>query len=220
MGYSSEYQTALELASSLRYSEAKQRLESILSELPEDMDALILLGKVEYYLRLFPSSRRRFETVLTRDPGNFEAYYGLRFFIERKRRFWTITAWLTSIFLLLSMAVFFNISISNGFNRLEERFSEQSGYFPELEKELSDKMLGMSYNLDQYAGDLDKLEDSLNSRIEVLNEQIGDLDLKQEEQFLIFEDTRFMYYRTILEEIKAIKEIVGIQEGEFFGMND
>ncbi|MDA3940696.1 MAG: hypothetical protein PF693_15535 [Spirochaetia bacterium] len=206
MDYSKEYQVALELASALRYEEAGQKLKLILEEHPDNMDALILLGKVEYYLGLFPSSRRRFETVLTHDPGNFEAYYGLRFFTERKRRLWTITAWLTSIFLFLSIAVFLNISIRAGFNRFEESFSEQNGYYYEALKELSDRMLGMSENLDQYAHDLDKLKESLDSGIEALNEQISDLDLKQEEQFSKLGDTQAKYYRTTSEEIKDLKE--------------
>jgi tetratricopeptide (TPR) repeat protein len=145
MDYSKEYQVALELASALRYEEAGQKLKLILEEHPDNMDALILLGKVEYYLGLFPSSRRRFETVLTHDPGNFEAYYGLRFFTERKRRLWTITAWLTSIFLFLSIAVFLNISIRAGFNRFEESFSEQNGYYYEALKETAHRLKDRSY---------------------------------------------------------------------------
>lgn len=216
MDYSKEYQVALELASALRYEEAGQKLKFILSENPDNIDALILLGKVEYYLRLFPSSKKHFEAVLTHDPGNFEAYYGLQFFVERKKRLWTITAWLASIFLLLSIAQFLNISIRTGFDRFEESFTEQSGYYLELEKELTDRMFGISDNLDQYTDDLDKLKEDLNSRIDVLNERIGDLDLKQEEQFLKFEDTRFKYYRTISEEIKDLKEIAGrLEDGNF-----
>ncbi|MCK5672978.1 MAG: hypothetical protein KAH95_06365 [Spirochaetales bacterium] len=216
MDYSSEYQMALELASSLRYPEAKQKLESILSDQPDNIDTLILLGKVEYYLRFFPSSKGRFETVLTLDPGNFEAYYGLQFFVERKKRFWTITAWLASIFLLLSIAVFLNTSIRNGLDRFEEGFTAQSRYYLELEKELSDRMLGLSDNLDQYAGSLDNLEESLRSGMEVFKKQIGDFDIKQEERFLKFENTNFKYYRTISEEIKNLKEIAGrLEDGNF-----
>ena len=47
MDYSKEYQVALKLASALRYEEAGQKLKFILSEHPDNMDALILLGKVE-----------------------------------------------------------------------------------------------------------------------------------------------------------------------------
>ncbi len=209
MDCSKEYQVSLELASSLRYEEARQRLKSILSENPDYTDALILLGKVEYYLRLFPSSRRRFETVLTRDPGNFEAYYGLQFFNERKKRIWTAAAWVSSIFLLLFIGVLLNISIRNGFNRFEESISEQSRSYFEVEKELSDGMLGISDNLNQYADYLEKLKETLDSGTEDLNEQIADLELKQKEQFLKLEDNQLEYYRNISKEIKNLKEMVG-----------
>ena len=216
MDYSKEYQVALKLASALRYEEAGQKLKFILSEHPDNMDALILLGKVEYYLRLFPSSKRRFETVLTHDPGNFEAYYSLRFFTERKRRLWTITAWLTSVFLLLFIALFLYISIRSSFDRFEESFTEQSRYYLELEKELSDSMLCISDNLDQYVDDLDRLKENTELGIEKLGESLGDLDYKMEEQFSEFEDNQFEYYRTILIEIKDLKEIAGKPEDENF----
>lgn len=216
MDYSMEYQTALELASSLRYTEAKQKLESIISEYPNNMDPLILLGKVEYYLRLFPSSRRHFETVLSYDPGNFEAYYGLQFFIERKRRLWTITAWIISIFLLLSIAVLLNISIRNVFNRFERKIDAQSGYYLKLEKELSDRMLGISDNLDNYHDDLDELKESLLSEIGELNDHVDNLDFEQEERLLELQDTQVKYYRTILEGIRDLNETVGrLEDGNF-----
>lgn len=216
MDYSKEYQVALELASALRYEEAGQKLKFILSENPDNIDALILLGKVEYYLRLFPSSKKHFEAVLTHDPGNFEAYYGLQFFVERKKRLWTITAWLASIFLLLSIAQFLNISIRTGFDRFEESFTEQSGYYLELEKELTDRMFGISDNLDQYADDLDRLKENTELGIENLGASLDNLDYKMEEQFSEFEDNQFEYYRAILKEIKDLKEITGKLEDENF----
>ncbi len=216
MDYSKEYQVALELASALRYEEAGHKLKFILSEHPYNIDALLLLGKVEYYLRLFTSSKRRFETVLTHDPGNFEAYYGLQFFIERERRLWTITAWLSSIFLLLSIALFLIISVRTGFDRLEESFTEQSRYYLELEKKLSDRMLGISDNLDQYVDDQDKMKENTELRIGNLGESLEDLDNKIEGQFLKFEGTQFEHYRTILKEIKDLKERAGKPEDGSF----
>jgi len=206
MDYGKEYKVALELASALRYKEARQKLISILSENPDNMDVLILLGKVEYYLGLFTSSGRRFETVLTYDPGNFEAYYGLRFFTERKQRVWIITAWLASLFLFILVAVFLYYSMRTGFIKFEENFSKQNEYISEAREGFSNGMLGLSNNLDQYAKGLDRLKESLKSGLEVFDMQISDLDLKQEEQFSKLEDTQFKYYRTISEEIKELKE--------------
>ena len=216
MDFSKEYRIALELASSLRYEEAGQKLKSILSEQPDNIDALILLGKVEYYQRLFSSSRRRFETAITYDSGNLAAYYSLQFFNERKKRLWTAAAWVVSIVLLLFIGVFLNISISNGFNQFEEKINEQIGNHLELETELLNRMLILSDNLDYYANDFKELKESTEAGIEDLGKRVGDLDLKREEQFAEIEDNQLEYYSTILKEIKDLKEIAGRLEDENF----
>ncbi len=79
------YNRAFELAATSRYREARELLEKMVSERPDDVDALVLLGKVEYYLRRYTSSRRRFEHALTYDPGNTPAWFGLQFYRERRR---------------------------------------------------------------------------------------------------------------------------------------
>lgn len=208
MDYSSEYQTALKLASSLRYSEAKQKLESVLSGQPDNIDALILLGKVEYYLGYFSSSRRRFETVLTSNPGNFEAYYGLQFFVERKRRIWTIAAWFTSIVLLLLLGVFINISIKNSFNRFEAGISKQREYYLEFEKALSNKTLDILDNLNQYANNLDEFNMNTEQGMEKLRKSLDGLENKIKERFLEIENNQFEYYRSTLIEIQDLKQKV------------
>jgi len=80
-----EYQIALELASTSRYREAQGVLQRILERGPDDVEALILLGKVEYYLRLYRSSRTRFETALLYEPENVTAFFGVQFYRERTR---------------------------------------------------------------------------------------------------------------------------------------
>ena len=80
-----EYGKALELAATARYREARVKLQGILDTYPDYVGALILLGKVEYYLRRPASSRRCFETALTYEPGNAAAWFGLQFYRERRR---------------------------------------------------------------------------------------------------------------------------------------
>lgn len=80
-----EYQKALELAATSRYREAREKLRGILGEQPDFTEALILLGKVEYYLRRSASSRLCFETALIYEPDNSAAWCGLQFYRERRR---------------------------------------------------------------------------------------------------------------------------------------
>ena len=208
MDYRGEYQTALELAASLRYEEAKQKLESILSGQPHNAEALVLLAKVEYYLRLFPSSIRHLETVLTNDPGNFEAYYGLQFFIERKKRLRVVTAWIISILLLFSITIFTGNSIKNRFDQLAQTAAQQNENYMESWRVLSDRMLALSDNLVEYSQKVNRLEQSLDSGTEVLNEHLDELDFEQKEQFQELQNHQHEYYRSISGKIKDLQEII------------
>ena len=107
MDHDANYKTALELASTSRYMEAREKLQELLMERPGHINALILLGKVEYYLRLFASSRSRFETALTYDSGNLAAYFGLEYFKERKKGLFFLS---TLALILITFLIFFFFS--------------------------------------------------------------------------------------------------------------
>jgi TolA-binding protein len=106
MDVKQEYAAAFELASTGRYREAHTKLLEILQNRPAYIDALVLLGKVEYYLKLYRDSRERFETVLTYEPGNFAAYFGLEYYRERARK---------AGFYLLIIVIFIFFSAAAGF---------------------------------------------------------------------------------------------------------
>ena len=78
------YHIAFELAATKRYPEAREKLLQILGEHPDAVDALVLLGKVEYYLGKKAASRQRFETALTYQPDNLPAWFGLQFYREHR----------------------------------------------------------------------------------------------------------------------------------------
>lgn len=82
--YHTAYHKAFELAATKRYTEAREKLYQILSEHPDAVDALVLLGKVEYYLGKKAASRQHFETALTYQPDNLPAWFGLQFYREHK----------------------------------------------------------------------------------------------------------------------------------------
>jgi tetratricopeptide (TPR) repeat protein len=82
------YVSAHEHALTGRYREARELLARILEEEPSHIRALILLGKVEYYLGHASRSRRCFETALVYDPANLAAYFGLDHYRGRRRGVW------------------------------------------------------------------------------------------------------------------------------------
>lgn len=94
------YAAAHELAATGRYREARECLAALLQRDPADVEALVLLGKVEFYLRHAASSRRCFETALAYEPGNMAAFFGLEYFRQRSR--WLLAA---ASMLLLCIAV-------------------------------------------------------------------------------------------------------------------
>ncbi len=187
MDYTREYQSAVDLASELRYEEAREKLKGILSEHPDKTKALILLGKVEYYLHLFKSSRRCFETVLTLDPGNFDAYYGLQFFTERKRRIRTLTAWISSIFMLLLLGFTFYLTVITVNQKLVERLVK-------IERQLETQHNAQAEILKQTGIVSDKMERSTQD----ISAELADLEQKQEERHRELEDKLTYRYRTIL----------------------
>ncbi len=119
------YKDALELASTFRYREARENLLRLIAEKPDHIDALLLLGKVEYYLRLFPSSRKRFETVLTYNSANQAAYFGIEYYKERKKKFAFFFSSIMGVIIFAAAVSFLFFSLSSSFhqglNILEKR---------------------------------------------------------------------------------------------------
>jgi len=116
------YKNALELASTFRYREAQEQLTRIIAERPDNIDALLLLGKVEYYLRQFSSSRKRFETVLTYEPANQAAYFGIEYYRERKKRSAIFIFSILAVILLAASSTILFFSLSSAFERKLSRY--------------------------------------------------------------------------------------------------
>lgn len=119
MNRTEDYKIALELASCSRYEEARDKLRRILGHHPADVQCLVLLGKVEYYLRLFRSSRSRFETALTYDPGNMAAFFGLRFYEEKIRRRVFVVSLVGVLLLLLLAGGFYAFRVDSSLDGLD-----------------------------------------------------------------------------------------------------
>ncbi len=206
MDHDANYKTALELASTARYKEAREKLQELLMERPDHIGALILLGKVEYYLRLFVSSRSRFETVLTYDSGNLAAFFGLEYFKERKRRLFFLS---TLALILITFLIFFFFSsalLKRDLMQAEMSISLKIDTFVSanetMEKEI---LLKLETLFDQLKGAVDLIEsdqDEASAEIEALNEQISEQRSRQT-QILVDAD---LLSRMISREIEELKE--------------
>jgi tetratricopeptide (TPR) repeat protein len=189
-----EYQIALELASTLRYEEAKKKLERILEEQPGNIDALLLLGKVGYYLRRYSSSRAIFETALLYDPENTTAYFGLQFFRERIRNIKNAVFLASAIFLLIAAGVVLSLGLDSSFtarlsgleeNRvkteeslyqkialLELRLEESAVSRIAAEERNAGQLRDLSKILEDNADSLDVLQRNTQAQIEGLRESM------------------------------------------------
>ena len=85
MDQQDECAAASELAFTGRYREAHDSLKALLQHNPSHVEALILLGKVEYYLGHPAASRRSFEIALSYEPGNMAAFFGIEYHRQRTR---------------------------------------------------------------------------------------------------------------------------------------
>jgi tetratricopeptide (TPR) repeat protein len=85
MDLQDEYAAASELAFTGRYREARNSLKALLQSNPSHVEALILLGKVEYCLGHTAASRRSFEIALSYEPGNMAAFFGIEYHRRRTR---------------------------------------------------------------------------------------------------------------------------------------
>lgn len=156
-----EFKTAVELASTGRYKEAGTLLSDILQRQPDHIEALVLSGKVHYYLKQFPDSRRCFETVLTYDPGNFAAFFGLEYYKERKRRIGFYAAFFLISFFLVTSAFLLYINLNRSFERkifhLEDSFSKKLGVVDRSLKEYSHSKIKKNEELFLRMGELSKV---------------------------------------------------------------
>jgi tetratricopeptide (TPR) repeat protein len=156
-----KYKTAVELASTGRYREALTLLSDILQKQPNHIEALVLSGKVHYYLKQFPDSRRCFETVLTYDPGNFAAFFGLEYYNERKRRIGFYAAFFLISFFLVTSAVLLYINLNRSFEskifHLEDSFSKKIGVFDRSLKEYSHSRIKKNEELFLHVRELSKM---------------------------------------------------------------
>jgi tetratricopeptide (TPR) repeat protein len=115
------YAKARELALTGRYREARDALKAILGADPSHVEALILLGKVEHYLRHRASSRRCFEVALSYDPNNIAAFLGVEHYRQSMRSLLLIASIAFIVIAIGAAVIFLSDRISSSSRRLEAR---------------------------------------------------------------------------------------------------
>ena len=171
-----KYQAALELATTSRYKEAERILVSLLEMQPGNVDALILLGKVEYYLRHYSASRTSFETALLYEPGNTTAYFGIQFFRERIRNIRNVVLLVAAFFLLAAtgtvLFLALNASFRKGVSGLSEDLSSAEANLRHainrIERILEDDAVARMTMEERSADKLDEMTGRLERNTELL----------------------------------------------------
>lgn len=133
-----DYREALSLALKTQYREAAAKLAELLGEHPQHVPSLVLLGKVEYYLRRFSSSRRRFEQVLNLEPENSAAWFGLQYYSQRRRTVLLLGVLGVSVGALVLMGALFFRSLRQSIDSdLKETEQRLTGRLLEMERSLA-----------------------------------------------------------------------------------
>ena len=219
MNQEEEYLTALELASTSRYGEAESKLKTILEAHPGHIDTLILLGKVEYYLRHYAASRARFETVLLYNPENITAYFGLQYFRERSRNLRSAVLPASVLFFLVVMGIvlFFTLnssyagrmssfaeslletedSLYRELTRLERFVEEDAASRILADKHNSDRLMELSEKLDQSTDNLEAFQRNTQTQIETL----GNIITRQNE----FQTSLNLLIENLLRDIQNLR---------------
>ncbi len=179
MNFNEEYQVAAALASTLRFRESRKVLEGILEKRPGNVDALVLLAKVEYYLRDYSASRRRFETALLYDPGNIPAYFGLQYFRERRKNLISAAFLVLVVLLLFAMGIGLYSTLSTS---LESGVSEVSKGLTKNSENLKSEIVRLENLYGEYSDSLQTMKESdareleeLATKLEQMSDRFGRL---------------------------------------------
>jgi len=143
MDQQTDYAAATELALTGRFREARDSLTALLQSNPAHVEALILLGKVEFYLHHTAASKQCFETALAYEPDNAAAFFGIEYHRRRSR-----------LLFLLACVVFLFASTAAAAAFLTLRLSEATD---RLDGRLEASRAALSSSLDRVGGEVDEL---------------------------------------------------------------
>ncbi|HVP18831.1 MAG TPA: hypothetical protein VMU36_07525 [Spirochaetia bacterium] len=126
MDHRDAYAAASELALTGRYHEAR---DALLESYPSDIQATILLGKVEYCLRNPAASRRCFEAALSREPGNMAAFFGIEYDRQRARLLFLAACVVLLLAAIAGTTAFLAHRLTSSMRQVEARVDQTSAAF-------------------------------------------------------------------------------------------
>ena len=207
------YREALSLALKTQYREAAAKLIELLGEHPQHVPSLILLGKVEYYLRRFSSSRRRFEQVLSLEPENSAAWFGLQYYSQRRRTVLLLGVLGVSVGALVLMgALFFRSlrqSIDSGLKETEQRLT---GRLFEVERSLAGEAEARTHIDEALLKNVEGISEELKRQgrsQEAIGNRIDTLFASVHERLEELSDLQTELDRELRADIRELRSLIG-----------
>ena len=207
------YREALSLALKKQYREAAAKLIELLGEHPQHVPSLILLGKVEYYLRRFSSSRRRFEQVLSLEPENSAAWFGLQYYSQRRRTVLLLGVLGVSVGALVLMgALFFRSlrqSIDSGLKETEQRLT---GRLFEVERSLAGEAEARTHIDEALLKNVEGISEELKRQgrsQEAIGNRIDTLFASVHERLEELSDLQTELDRELRADIRELRSLIG-----------
>lgn len=189
------------LAATARYEEARERLARQIDARPDHVEALVLLGKVEYYLGHFRSSRARFEAALLYDPRNMEASFGIQYYRERSLR---IQLGLSFVVMLVLLVIGGTLLFS--LFRMASA-GDTAGVQETIVREAADLRALVESTRESHRVELGSLQSSLGSLDDVLDNVLDEVSANAATMERYADSHNDAFDRT-LQELRSISELL------------
>lgn len=208
-----DYREALSLALKTQYREAAAKLAELLGEHPQHVPSLVLLGKVEYYLRRFSSSRRRFEQVLNLEPENSAAWFGLQYYSQRRRTVLLLGVLGVSVGALVLMGALFFRSLRQSIDSdLKETEQRLTGRLLEMERSLAGEAEARTHIDEALLKNVEGISEELKRQgrsQEAIGNRINSLFASVHERLEELSDLQTGLDRELRADIRELRSLIG-----------
>ena len=208
-----DYREALSLALKTQYREAAAKLAELLGEHPQHVPSLVLLGKVEYYLRRFSSSRRPFEQVLNLEPENSAAWFGLQYYSQRRRTVLLLGVLGVSVGALVLMGALFFRSLRQSIDSdLKETEQRLTGRLLEMERSLAGEAEARTHIDEALLKNVEGISEELKRQgrsQEAIGNRINSLFASVHERLEELSDLQTGLDRELRADIRELRSLIG-----------
>ena len=181
MDHQDAYAVAKELALTGRYREAWDSLMAVLQRNPSHVEALILLGKVNYYLGRPGASRRCFEIALEYEPDNMAAFFGIEYYRQRRRSLFFVTCVVLLVAAIAGATAFVAHRLTLSVRRMDEAVNQTSATFSRSVDRVGGAMEQIRQDSLEEHKNVEKALSEIRAELEKLRRGNADLLTKIEE---------------------------------------